>query len=81
MGEIKPSFPKARVVSSGDDRKVLSGIIHVFRYGLPWDATPIDGPYKTLYNHFRRWLDNGVFQLIFSGLARSDGTEPRGTDA
>ena len=32
--------------------------------------------YKTLYNRFRRWSDNGGFLLIFSQLARSDGSEP-----
>jgi len=36
-------------MSRGDDRKVLSGIMHVLRYGLRWvDAVPVDGPYKTL---------------------------------
>ena len=56
---------------------MLSGIIHVLRYGLRWvDAPPVDGPYTTLYKCFRRWSDNGVFLLIFSELARSDGAEP-----
>ena len=56
---------------------MLRGIIHVLRYGLRWvDAPPVDGPYKNLYNRFRRWSHNGTFQLIFSELARSDGAEP-----
>ena len=40
------------------------------------DAPPVDGPYKTLYNRFRRWSHNSGFLLIFSALARSDGAEP-----
>ena len=76
LERIKPFFPKARGVSRVDDRKVLSGIIHVLRYGLRWvDAPAVYGPHKTLYNRFRRWSDNGVFELIFTELARSDGTE------
>jgi len=35
----------------------------------------IDGPYKTLYNCFRRWSHNGGFLLIFLELARSDSIE------
>ena len=34
-----------------DDRKVISGIIHVIRSGLIWrDAPACYGPHKTLYN-------------------------------
>ena len=40
------------------------------------DAPAAYGPYKNLYNRFRRWSQKGVFQLIFSELARSAGTEP-----
>ena len=36
---------------------------------------PTDGPHKNLYNRCRRWSDKGVFKLIFSQLARPDGTE------
>ena len=55
---------------------MLRGIIHVLRYGLHGvDAPLVDGPYKILYNRFRRWSHNGGFQLIFSELARSDDTE------
>ena len=74
LERIKPFFPKGRGVSRVDDCKVLSGIIHVLRYGLRWvDAPPVYGPYTSLYKRFRRWSDNGVFQLIFSELARSNG--------
>ena len=77
LERIQPFFPKSRGVSRVDDRKVLSGIIYVQRHGLRWvDAPSAYGPYKTLYNRFRRWSQKGVFLLIFSELARSAGTEP-----
>ena len=39
-----------------DDRKVLSGIIHVIQKGLCWvDALAANGPHKTLYNCCRHW--------------------------
>jgi transposase len=40
-------------VARSDDRKVLSGIIHVVRNGLRWRDAPAEyGPHKTLYNRF-----------------------------
>ncbi|MDE0527538.1 MAG: transposase [Truepera sp.] len=40
-----------RGVPRVDDRKVISGIIHVIRYGLIWrDAPACYGPHKTVYN-------------------------------
>lgn len=57
-----------------DDRRVISGIIHVIRNGLRWcDAPPEYGPHKTLYNRFVRWSRMGVFDRIFSGLAAMGG--------
>ena len=37
----KPFFPKSHGVGRGDDRKVLSGIIHVLRSGLRPRGCPI----------------------------------------
>lgn len=44
------------------DRRVLSGIVFVNRYGLRWrDAPSAYGPFKTLYNRRQRWGERGVF--------------------
>ncbi len=65
MRRIQPFFPKVRGRARSDDRKVLSGIIYVKRYGLRWqDAPAVYGPYKTLYNRFARWSPMGVFARI-----------------
>jgi transposase len=68
---LRPHFPKARGKPRVDDRKVLSGILHVLRNGLRWqDAPAVYGPHKTLYNRFARWSRLGVFARIFRGLAQ-----------
>ena len=60
---IEPHLPtdtrgKARV----DDRRVISGIVHVLKSGGRWvDAPPDYGPRKTLYNRFVRWAAKGVW--------------------
>ena len=71
FARLHPLLPnKPRGVPRVDDRRVISGIIHVIRNGLMWkDAPPVYGPHKTLYNRFVRWSEAGVFDLIFAELA------------
>ena len=53
-----------------DDRRVLSGIIHVQRNGLRWcDVLAVYGSHKTLCNRHVRWTRNGVFARIFAAFA------------
>ena len=73
---LRPHFPKVRGKPRVDDRRVLSGILHVLRNGLRWrDAPVVYGSHKTLYNRFVRWSRMGVFARIFVELAQpgSDG--------
>ena len=71
FARIQPFLPnKPRGVPRVDDRRVISGIIHVIRNGLMWrDAPERYGPHKTLYNRFIRWSHAGVFDRIFTELA------------
>ena len=57
-----------------DDRRVISGIIHVLKSGGRWvDAPAVYGPRKTLYNRFVRWAAKGVWSDIFHALASAGG--------
>src|SRR5690606_13626143 len=75
FAKLKPHLPtdtrgKPRV----DDRRVISGIIHVIRSGGRWvDAPAVYGPRKTLYNRFQRWADKGIWSAIFTALANAGG--------
>ena len=71
FARLRPLLPnKPRGVPRVDDRRVISGIIHVIRHGLMWrDAPARYGPHKTLYNRFVRWSEIGVFDRIFETLA------------
>ncbi|MEI9930405.1 MAG: IS5 family transposase [Rhizomicrobium sp.] len=68
---IEPYLPtdvrgKARV----DDRRVISGIVHVIKSGCRWkDCPPEYGPSMTIYNRFVRWTERGVWRRLFRGLA------------
>ena len=71
FARLQPLLPnKPRGVPRVDDRRVISGIVHVVRNGLMWkDAPSVYGPHKTLYNRFVRWSQAGVFDRIFAELA------------
>ena len=69
LTRIPPYFPLSHGVPRVDDRKVISGIIHVIRNGLRRrDAPEVYGPHKTLYNRFIRWSKMGIFDQIFMAL-------------
>jgi transposase len=69
MSRIKIYFPPSHGIKRVDDRRVLSGIIHVLRNGMRWsDAPEVYGPHKTLYNRFMRWSKMGVFDCILRAL-------------
>jgi len=78
LARIKPYFPLSHGVPRVDDRKVISGIIHVIRNGLRRrDAPPVYGPHKTLYNRFIRGSKTGVFDRIFIALVAEGGPPNR----
>jgi transposase len=57
-----------------DDRRVISGIVHVIRSGCPWRHAPREyGPPKTLYNRYVRWAIKGVWRRISETLAAAGG--------
>lgn len=82
MARISPYFPKSHGVPQVDDRRVISGIIHVLKSGLQWRDAPGEyGPHKTLYNRFIRWSEMGVFDKIFKALSSQDTPEQLQIDA
>lgn len=72
---LRPLLPnKVRGVARVDDRRVISGIIHVMKSGGRWvDAPACYGPRKTLYNRFVRWAEKGIWQELFVTLAAAGG--------
>ena len=75
-------FPRSRGKARVDDRRGLSGIIHIQRNGLRrCDVPAVYGPHKTLYNRHVRWIRNGVFARIFAALAEAAGPPERIIDS
>ena len=72
---LEPHLPKNRPgPKREDDRRVISGILHVLRAGCRWsDCPPVYGPRTTIFNRFNRWSIQGVWRRLFEQLAASGG--------
>ena len=73
--KIGPLMPRGRRGAHRvDDRRVISGIVHMLRSGARWrDCPPAYGPYTTVYNRFNRWSRQGIWFEIFETLTGSTG--------
>src|SRR6186997_766340 len=67
---IEPFMPRGRRgARRGDDRRVISGIVHMLRSGARWrDCPAVYGPYTTVYNRFNRWSRQGIWLGMFEAL-------------
>nr|MCV4209701.1 IS5 family transposase [Roseomonas sp. SXEYE001] len=53
-----------------DDRRMISGILHVLKTGCRWRDVPSEyGPPTTIYNRFNRWSQRGLWQRLFEKVA------------
>ena len=58
-----------------DDRRIISGIIHVLQSGCRWQDCPLEyGPSTTVYNRFHRWAKRGIWEGAFNDLTSIVGT-------
>ncbi len=52
-----------------DDRQMLNGIFWTLCSGAKWRDLPERfGPWKTVYQRFRQWRDNGTFEQVLRHL-------------
>ena len=55
-----------------DDRRIISGIIHVLQSGCRWRGCPPEyGPSTTVYNRYNRWSGRGHWQYLFRALTEA----------
>jgi transposase len=67
---IEPLLPKNQPgAQRQDDRRILSGIVHVLKVGCRWQDCPaVYGPPTTVYNRFNRWARRGLWQRLFQAM-------------
>jgi putative transposase len=71
---LKPLIPDARPGGrprKADMREVLNAIFYLNREGCTWRALPHDfPPWKTVYNYFEAWRDDGTWAVLQGTLRR-----------
>lgn len=72
---IEPLLPRGRKGAHRvDDRRIVSGIVHMLKCGARWrDCPPEFGPYTTVYNRFNRWSRQGLWLQMFEVLTGHNG--------
>ena len=72
-GAIEPHLPKNQPGAHRvDDRRVISGILHVLKVGCRWCDCPAEyGPSTTVYNRFNRWSRRGFWLKLLDALVES----------
>jgi len=67
---IEPHLPKNQLGARRvDDRRVISGILHVLKVGCRWCDCPTEyGPSTTVYNRFNRWSHRGFWLKLPDAL-------------
>lgn len=82
-GAIEPLLPKNQPgAGRTDDRRVISGIVHVLKTGCRWQDCPsVYGPSTTIYNRFRRWTMRGLWRRLFEALAHANPGEDQAIDS
>ena len=82
-GAIGPLLPKNQPGGRRtDDRRVISGIVHILKTGCRWQDCPaVYGPSTTIYNRFRRWTMRGIWRRLFDALARADPGDGQAIDS
>ena len=64
---LPPPAPKGR--PRADERKTLNGIFYLLTTGCKWMDMPGEyGSYLTAWRRFRRWQEEGVWDIILQTL-------------
>lgn len=83
---IGPLLPPERTGKKGrprnNNRKMLNGMLWINHSGAQWRALPERyGPWQSVYSRFAKWLEEGLWERIFSELNQEADTENLSIDS
>lgn len=62
--------------SGRDNRLFVEGVLWIVRAGAPWRDLPEQfGKWSSVWQRFRRWAKNGVFERIFTAFSEAPDFE------
>nr|WP_294917348.1 transposase [uncultured Neokomagataea sp.] len=69
MQRVSACFPTSSGMPRNNDRRVVSGIVHVLRSGIAWKHAPsCYGPSGRLIGRYRQWVVMGVLDKVLANL-------------
>ncbi len=69
VGPLVPAHRSGGRPAAHRRRDILDAIFYIKRGGVSWRMLPIDFPrWKTVYDYFRTWKQDGVFERINDAL-------------
>ena len=73
---ISPFMPARKAgLRREDDRRIISGILHVVKTNCAWAACPSEyGRHMTVYTRFNAWSRRAFWKAMRSALARAGWT-------
>ena len=76
IGPLLPSHRPRWARPAQDNRRFLNGMLHVLRVGCPWrDMHERYGKWNSVYVRFRRWAEQGVWDVLLETLVELGLTE------
>ena len=76
IGHLVPGKDGDKGRHGEDNRLFIDGVLWLARAGAPWrDLPPVFGKWNSVFQRFRRWATNGVWERIFQALVENPDFE------
>jgi transposase len=70
MSPLLPGKPEDPGRSGSDNRLFLEAVLWMVRTSAPWrNLSATFGPWNTVFQRFRRWVQAGIFERLFQALS------------
>ena len=74
--DLVPGKPGDPGVTGADNRLFVDAVLWLARVGAPWRDLPTeDGNWNSVFQRFRRWAKNGVWERLFAALVKDPDFE------
>lgn len=72
IGPLLPQQERARGRPKADDRRMIDAMLWIMATGAPWRDLPESyGPWTTVYNRFRLWGKQGLWERVYEAVLES----------
>jgi len=74
--DLVPGKPGDPGATGADNRLFVDAVLWLARVGAPWRDLPTEvGNWNSVFQRFRRWAKNGVWERLFAALVKDPDFE------